>query len=310
MQNDAKIFIAGAQGMVGKALVRALAQRGNTSLLTPTRKELDLLDQTATRNYLQQHLPDIIIIAAARVGGILANQTFPAEFLYQNLMIATNLIHEAHLAGVNRLLFLGSSCIYPKHAPQPISEESLLTSPLEPTNSAYALAKIAGVKLCEYYSTQYGRKYISAMPTNLYGPGDNYHPTHSHVIPGLIRRFHEAKMESKNEVEIWGTGSALREFLFVDDLAEACLFLLENYEDPTPINIGSGEEISIQQLAQQLSQVIGYQGLIKNDPTKPDGTPRKKLDLSKLTALGWRAKVPLSVGLPLAYSNFLKENHN
>jgi GDP-L-fucose synthase len=298
-----KIFIAGAHGMVGKALVRAYQARGISDLLTPHRAELDLLDQAKVRSYLALHRPETLIIAAAKVGGILANQSFPADFLYENLVIATNLIGGAHLEGIQRVLFLGSSCIYPKYAEQPIREESLLSAPLEPTNEAYALAKIAGVKLCEFYTKQYGRKYISAMPTNLYGPGDNYHKTHSHVIPGLIRRFHEAKINGDKEVAIWGSGTPLREFLYVDDLAEASLFLLDRYEG-SHINIGSGEELSIRELAEIVSQVIGYKGFITNDLSKPDGTPRKKVDLSKLEALGWRAKTKLALGLERAYIDF------
>jgi|ERR1700722_2357424 len=298
-----KIFIAGAHGMVGSALVRAYHARGILDLLTPPREELDLRDQAKIRKYLSCHLPDTLIIAAAKVGGIVANQSYPADFLYENLLIATHLIGEAHKHNIQRLLFLGSSCIYPKYARQPIVEEALLTAPLEETNEGYALAKIAGVKLCEFYSRQYGREYISAMPTNLYGPGDNYHKTHSHVIPGLIRRFHEAKIHGQNEVEIWGSGRSLREFLYVDDLAEACLFLMENYQG-THINIGSGEELSISELAKLIAQVIDYKGVIKNDFSKPEGAPRKKVDLSKIHALGWRAKTKLTEGLEQAYLDF------
>lgn len=304
---DAKIFIAGAHGMVGSALVRAFKQKGACHLLTPRRQELDLLNQASVRHYLQKERPDIVLIAAAKVGGIWANQSYPAEFLYENLTIASHLIHGAHEAGVNRLLFLGSSCIYPRLATQPIKEESLLTGPLEPTNEAYALAKIAGIKLVEFYSKQYGRDYISAMPTNLYGPNDNYHPTHSHVIPGLIRRFYEAATSQQSEVALWGSGKVLREFLYVDDLAAACLFLLEHYHQPTHINVGTSEELSILEVARLVASTVGFKGKIVHDLSKPDGTPRKKSDLSQLTALGWQPKIRLREGLPLAFQDFLKQ---
>ncbi len=305
MNTDETIFIAGAYGMCGSALVRALKEAGCKNLLTPSRKELDLLEQAEVRKYFAENKIDVVIIAAAKVGGIHANQTYPADFIYENLMVECNLIHEAHRAGVPRLLFLGSSCIYPKFAPQPIQESSLLTSPLEITNEAYAVAKIAGVKLCQYYSAQYGRSYIAAMPTNLYGKGDTYHPTNSHVIPGLIRRFHEAKIAKQKEVLMWGTGRALREFLYVDDMAEACLFLLEKYRENEHINIGSFDEVSILELSKLIAEVVGYEGTIAHDLSKPDGTPRKKLDLTKIMSLGWKPKMPLKEGLKVAYADFL-----
>jgi len=292
--------------MVGSALVRALQARGYQKLLTPTRHVLDCLQQQAVATYLQEHRPDIVVIAAAKVGGIVANASFPADFLYENLMIAANLIHGAHLAGVSRLLFLGSTCIYPRHAPQPISEDALLSAPLEATNEAYAVAKICGVKLCQYYQQQHGRNYISAMPTNLYGPGDRYHLEYSHVIPALMMRFHEAKLEQAPSVTVWGTGRALREFLYVDDLAQACLFLLQSYHNPMPINIGSHEEVSIAQLAQMIADTVGYKGSITYDTSRPDGTPRKKTDISKITQLGWRPTTTLKEGLSLTYQDFLE----
>lgn len=300
------IFIAGARGMVGSALTRCLKAQGYTHLLTPSRHELDLTDQGQVRKYFSVHKPHVIIIAAAKVGGIYANMSYPAEFLYDNLMIECNLIHEAHRQGVERLLFLGSTCIYPREAPQPIKEEALLTGPLEKTNEAYALAKIAGIKLCQFYRQQYGRSYISAMPTNLYGPGDSYHSENSHVIPALIRRFHEAKMDGLEEVEIWGTGKVYREFLYVEDLAEGCLFLLQQYDEPLPINLGSPDEVTIRELAGLIAEVVSYQGKITHDLTKPDGTPRKKSDLTRITEMGWQAKTPLREGLILAYEDFKK----
>lgn len=292
--------------MCGSAFKRELQAKGYHKLLTPLRSELDLFEQLSVRRFFAENAIDVVIIAAAKVGGIYANQNYPAEFLYENLIIESHLIHEAHLADVDHLLFLGSSCIYPKFAPQPICEEALLTAPLEPTNEAYAVSKIAGVKLCEFYTKQYGRRYIAAMPTNLYGRGDNYHPMHSHVIPALIRRFHEAKERLMPQVVVWGTGEALREFLFVDDLASGCLFLLENYQGHMHINIGSSEEISIKELAKLIAETVGYQGNIVQDVDKPDGTPRKKLDSSKILNLGWSAKMPLREGLKIAYSDFLK----
>ncbi len=297
LQPKQKILLAGAHGMVGSALTCRLQNQGFCNLLTPARSELDFVDQRAVQNYLFAKKPDCVIIAAAKVGGIYANMTSPAEFCYENLMIGANLIHASFRAGVSRLLYLGSTCIYPRLAKQPIQESSLLTAPLEPTNEAYALAKIAGVKLCSYYRQQYGCRYVSAMPTNLYGPGDNFNLETGHVLPALLRRFYEAKVNNTPSVTIWGTGKARREFLFVEDLADALLFLLEHYDHPEPINIGSGHEVSIQKLAELVAEEVGYKGDILNDLSKPDGTPRKKCDLSRLTALGWKAKTPLREGI-------------
>lgn len=298
-----KILIAGSRGMVGSALTRCLLKSGYDNLLLPVRQDVDFTNQIEVQNYLAKHKPDVIVIAAAKVGGILANSTYPADFLYENLMIATNLIHEAHKLDINRILYLGSSCIYPKFAPQPIEEEALLTGALEPTNEAYAIAKIAGLKLCHYYQKQYGRKYISAMPTNLYGPGDNYHPENSHVVPALLRKFHVAKLKKVPEVTIWGSGQALREFLHVDDLAEALLYLLKYYEGLSHVNIGSDEELSINDLARMIAKVVGYQGEIKHDLSKPEGTPRKKILTDKIYSLGWKPKIPLFEGLLNTYSD-------
>ena len=293
--------------MVGKALVRRLQNSNLKELLTPSRKEVDFTQQEQVKEYFQKHRPDQVIVAAAKVGGILANDTYPAEFLYENLMIASNAIHQAHEADVESLLFLGSTCIYPKLAPQPIPEEALLTGSLEKTNEAYAMAKIAGVKLCEFYRKQYGRKYISAMPTNLYGPGDNYHPENSHVLPGLLRRFHEAKERGEEKVAVWGSGTPLREFLHVDDLAAACIFLLENYDDAIPVNVGSQDEVSIKELSEMVAEVVGFKGEIHRDLSKPDGTPRKKTDCSRINSLGWFPEISLRDGLRRTYQNFLDE---
>lgn len=306
MKKDSKIYIAGHRGMVGSAIMRKLALDGYSNLIGKTSAELDLSNQMNVDQFFKQEKPEVVVLAAAKVGGILANSLYPSEFLYMNMMIAANVIHAAASNGVEKLLFLGSSCIYPKMAPQPLKEEYLLSGPLEKTNEAYAIAKIAGLKLTEYYHAQYGKKFISAMPSNLYGPGDNYHPDHSHVIPGLIRRFHEAKVEGKKTVQIWGTGKPLREFLFVEDLAEACVYLLENYEKPEFVNVGSGEEVSIFELSKLISEAVGFEGEIEFDHSKPDGTPRKIMDSSKINSLGWRAKTPLSAGLRLAYESFLK----
>lgn len=306
MGNSKKIFIAGHRGMVGAAALRRCNELGSFEPITATRQELDLLNQQATFDFLKTHQPDLVLIAAAKVGGIHANSTYPAEFIYENLASATNLIHGAYLAGVPRVLFLGSSCIYPKHAPQPMPEECLLTSPLEPTNEAYAIAKIAGLKMCQYYRKQYGVMYHSLMPTNLYGPGDNYHPENSHVIPALIRRFHEAKVNQTPEVVIWGTGSPFREFLHVDDLADACFHLLELENPPDWINVGSGSEISIKDLALLVGKTVGYEGKISFDPTKPDGTPRKLMDPALLRETGWKPKIDLETGLQDAYGHFMK----
>jgi len=300
-----KLFISGHRGMVGSALVREAGKRGNITLLTATRDELDLLNQSAVQTYLDHHRPDQVIIAAAKVGGIHANSTYPAEFIYENLAIATNLIEASRQAGIKRVLFLGSSCIYPKLAPQPMPEDCLLTSPLEITNEAYAIAKIAGLKMCQHYRAQYGLTYHSAMPTNLYGPGDNYHPENSHVIPALIRRFHEAKERGDDSVTIWGTGTPSREFLHTDDLAAACFHLMDLEDPPDWANVGVGEDLTILSLAQLVAKTVGFKGEILTDPSKPDGTPRKLLDISKIKETGWTPQVNFSEGLAAAYQDFL-----
>ena len=300
-----KIFIAGHRGMVGSALVREARKRGGYEILTASRDELDLLDQASVAEWLEDHEPDQVIIAAAKVGGIHANSTYPAEFIFENLAIASNLIEGSRQAGVGRVLFLGSSCIYPKMAPQPMPEDCLLTSPLELTNEAYAIAKIAGLKMCQHYRAQYGLLYHSAMPTNLYGPGDNYHPENSHVISAMIRRFHEAKERGHSDVTIWGSGTPRREFLHVDDLAEACFHLLDHESPPDWVNLGVGEDITILDLARTIAKTVGFEGEIKTDPSKPDGTPRKLLDVSLLNETGWIAKIAFEDGLKGAYQDFL-----
>lgn len=302
-----KLLILGARGMVGSALVRAAKHGGYTEILEPSSRDLDLLDQAQTHAYLAEHRPDAVVVAAAKVGGIHANSTYPAEFIYKNLMIAANAIEGAYQAGVGRLIFLGSTCIYPKFAEQPIKEESLLTSALEPTNEAYAIAKIAGLKLCEFYRQQYGVCYHSAMPTNLYGPGDNYHPQNSHVLPALIRRFHEAKENNTAEVAIWGTGTPLREFLHADDAAAGILHLLELENPPEWVNLGCGTDISIGDLARLVKDAVGFQGELTFDTSKPDGTPRKLTDISKIKATGWAPKIPIEQGVAMAYQAFLAE---
>ncbi len=309
MEKTAKIFVAGHKGMVGSAIVRALQKEGYQHLVFANHSELDLTRQTETEAFFEKEKPDYVFVAAAKVGGILANNTYKAQFLYENLMIAANIIHAAYTFQVKKLLFLGSSCIYPKYAPQPMKEEYLLTGELEPTNEGYAIAKIAGLKLCDTYRFQYGCNFISCMPTNLYGINDNYHPENSHVLPALIRRFHEAKINHLPEVVVWGTGSPKREFLFADDLADACLFLMKHYNDYGWINIGSGEEVSIAELAQLVKEIVGYEGKLVFDTTKPDGTPRKLLDVSKLHNLGWRHKTSLKDGIRIAYNDFLKRNN-
>ena len=301
-----KIFIAGHRGMVGSALVREAGSRGTFEIQTATRSELDLLDQAACHEWLKANKPDQVIIAAAKVGGIHANSTYPAEFIYENLAIATNLIEGCRQAGVGRVLFLGSSCIYPKMAPQPMPEDCLLTSPLEVTNEAYAIAKIAGLKMCQHYRAQYGLLYHSAMPTNLYGPGDNYHAENSHVIPALIRRFHEAKERGDDHVTIWGTGTPRREFLHVNDLAKACFHLLDQADPADWVNLGVGEDISIMELSQLVATTVGFQGEIQTDPSKPDGTPRKLLNIDRLKESGWAPQISLSDGLSGAYRDFLE----
>lgn len=300
-----KIFIAGHRGMVGSALVREARKREGYEVLTASRDELDLLDQASVAEWLEDHEPDQVIIAAAKVGGIHANSTYPAEFIYENLAIASNLIEGSRQAGVGRVLFLGSSCIYPKMAPQPMPENCLLTSSLELTNEAYAIAKITGLKMCQHYRAQYGLMYHSAMPTNLYGPGDNYHPENSHVIPAMIRRFHEAKERGDSEVTIWGSGTPRREFLHVDDLAEACFHLLGHDNPPDWVNLGVGEDLTILDLAKTIAKTVGFEGEIKTDPSKPDGTPRKLLDVSLLNETGWTAKIAFEDGLKGAYQDFL-----
>ena len=310
------IFVAGHQGMVGSAIVRRLVSLGHTRIITRTRAALDLLDQAAVCAFFQETPIDQVYLAAARVGGILANNTYPAEFIYQNLVIEANIIHAAFTAGVKKLLFLGSSCIYPKHADQPMKEEALLTGVLEPTNEPYAVAKIAGIKLCESYNRQYGCDFRSVMPTNLYGPGDNFHPENSHVIPALIRRFHEAKTHGHDAVTVWGTGAPRREFLHVDDLAEACVFVMNlpqsDYRRETQpmlshINVGTGKDISIAEVSEMIARAAGFVGRIVFDPAMPDGAPRKLLDVSKLTRLGWQARIPLETGLKQTYAWFTQK---
>jgi GDP-L-fucose synthase len=300
-----KVLVCGAQGMVGRALVKSLQSYGISDLLIPSRKELDATRQDSVEAYLKQHQPNWVVVAAAKVGGIYANSSYKVDFLYDNVMIAANLIKASYQTGVENLLFLGSTCIYPKLAPQPIVEESILTSALESTNEAYALAKIVGLKLCEYYKQQHGMNYFSAMPSNLYGPGDNYHVENSHVLPALIRKFHEAKEASLDQVVIWGTGKALREFMYVDDLAQACVFLMGHNDSYSMVNIGSGEEVSILDLAKLVGKEVGFEGKIVHDLSKPDGTPRKKTDLTKLQSLGWKSSTTLQKGIHLAYQDFL-----
>ncbi|MDO9002630.1 MAG: GDP-L-fucose synthase [Aquabacterium sp.] len=305
MNKAAKIFVAGHRGMVGSAIVRRLQSLGYTQIVTRQRHELDLLDQRAVLAFMQAEQPSYTFIAAAKVGGIQANNTYRADFLYQNLMIEANLIHAAHVAGVQRLMFLGSSCIYPKLAPQPLHENALLTGELEPTNEPYAIAKIAGIKLCDAYNDQYQRQYISVMPTNLYGPNDNYDLNNSHVLPALIRKAHEAKLRGDESLVVWGTGTPMREFLYADDLADACVYLMEQGYDGPLVNIGTGQDITIRELAQTVVKVVGFEGALRFDTTKPDGTPRKLMDVSRLTGLGWQAKTSLQTGIALAYQDFL-----
>lgn len=300
-----RIFVAGHRGMVGSALLRRLA-RENADLVTASRSEVDLRDADAVRLFLETQKPDAIILAAAKVGGILANDSYPAEFLRDNLVIEANVIHEAHRAGIDRLVFLGSSCIYPKFAPQPIKEEALLTGPLEPTNEWYAIAKIAGIKLCEAYRRQYGRRYVSVMPCNLYGPNDNFDLQTSHVLPALIRKFHEAKLAGYDEVVVWGTGTPLREFLHVDDLADGTVFVMKNYDGAEPINCGAGSDLSIRALAEKIGRAVGFKGGLVFDTSKPDGTPRKLIDSSRINALGWMPKIDLDEGIAGTYQWFLK----
>lgn len=305
MESSAKIYVAGHRGMVGSALVRRLEQAGYTNIITRTRAELDLLNQAATHAFLAQERPDFIFMAAAIVGGIHANNTLRADFIYQNLMVEANLIHGAWLAGVQRLCFLGSSCIYPRECPQPIREDYLLTGPLEQTNEPYAIAKIAGIKLCESYNRQHGTQYFSAMPTNLYGPNDRYDLANSHVLPALIRKAHEAKQRGDSELVVWGSGKPMREFLYVDDLADACVFLMERGVTDGFHNIGTGNDVTIRELAETVMSVVGFAGHIVFDSTKPDGTPRKLLDVSRMREIGWQARTPLREGIALAYRDFV-----
>jgi GDP-L-fucose synthase len=301
MKKTSKIYVAGHRGMVGSAIVRLLEKEGYTNLVYRTSKELNLVDQSAVQAFFEAEQPEFVFLAAAKVGGIHANNVYRGAFLYENLMMEANVIHAAYQYGVNKLLFLGSSCIYPKLADQPIREDSLLTGTLESTNEPYAIAKIAGIKLCETYREQYGSDFISAMPTNLYGPNDNYDLNNSHVLPALIRKFHIAKQEGKSEVEIWGTGSPLREFLHVDDLAKACLFLVDIYSDGQTINVGYGEDLSIKELALTVKEIVGYSGKIVFNTDKPDGTPRKLMDSDRINALGWKAKIRLEDGIRAVY---------
>jgi len=308
LEKSAKIYVAGHRGMVGSAIYRKLVKEGYTNLITRTSAELDLRDQQAVADFFSTEKPDYVFLAAAKVGGIIANNTYRADFLYENLAIQNNVIHQAYSNDVKKLMFLGSSCIYPKLAPQPLKEEYLLTGLLEETNEPYAIAKIAGIKMCDAYRDQYNCNFISVMPTNLYGYNDNYHPQNSHVLPALIRKFHEAKINNTPEVVIWGSGSPMREFLFADDLADACYFLMDSYNEPNLINIGTGEDLTIKDLALLLKKVIGFEGELTFDSSKPDGTPRKLMDVSKLHQLGWKHQVELEEGVKLAYQDFLEKH--
>ncbi len=307
MEKNAKIYIAGHRGMVGSAIYRKLKKEGFTQLITRTSSELDLRNQQQVNIFFEQEKPEHVFLAAAKVGGIIANNTYRADFLYENLQIQNNVIHASYVNGITKLMFLGSSCIYPKMAPQPLKEEYLLTGLLEPTNEPYAIAKIAGIKMCDAYRDQYGCNFISVMPTNLYGYNDNYHPQNSHVLPALIRRFHEAKQQNLPEVVIWGTGAPMREFLFADDLAEACVYLMQSYNEAGLVNIGTGTDISIKDLALTIKVAVGFNGSIDFDITKPDGTPRKLMDVSKLTDLGWQYTTQLKEGIALAYADFMSK---
>lgn len=304
MNKDSKIYIAGHRGMVGSAILRKLKSEGFSNFILKTSKELDLRDQVAAKDFFGKEKPDYVFLAAAKVGGIIANNTYKADFIYENMMIQSNVIHQSYLNKVKKLMFLGSSCIYPKLAPQPLKEEYLLTGLLEPTNEPYAIAKIAGIKMCDAYRDQYGCNFISVMPTNLFGPNDNYDLQNSHVLPALIRKFHEAKKEGKKEVVIWGTGSPKREFLHADDLADACYYLMQNYDEPGLVNIGTGEDISIKDLALLIKGIVGYEGELVTDTSKPDGTPRKLMDVSKLTSRGWKYKISLEEGIKAVYKEY------
>lgn len=305
MNKNTKIFVAGHLGMVGSAIVRGLQAKGYTNIVTRTRQQLDLVDQGAVKSFMQETQPDYIFLAAAKVGGIHANNTMRAEFLYENLMIEANIVHAAWQAGINRLLFLGSSCIYPRDCPQPMQEDYLLTGPLEPTNEPYAVAKIAGIKLCESYNHQYGTEYVSVMPTNLFGPNDNYDLNNCHVLPALIRKTHEAKLRGDKELAVWGSGKPMREFLYVDDMADACIFLMENEIKSGLFNVGTGKDIPIKDLAETIMDVVGFDGEIVFDVSKPDGTPRKLLNTDVLTSMGWAARVSLRDGIKRAYDDFM-----
>ena len=306
MKTTDKIYIAGHRGMVGSAVFRKLELEGFSNIVGRTSAELDLTNQHAVADFFSQEKPDYVFLAAAKVGGIVANNTYRAQFLFENLMIQNNIIHQSYVHGVKKLMFFGSSCIYPKMAPQPLKEEYLLTGLLEATNEPYAIAKISGIKMCEAYRDQYGCNFISVMPTNLYGYNDNYHPENSHVLPALIRKFHEAKINHSPEVVIWGTGNPLREFLFVDDLAHAAYMLMQSYDEKMFVNIGCGEDLSIKDLAQKIQQIVGYEGALVFDTTKPDGTPRKLMDITRLKNTGWKQKISLETGIQLAYTDFLK----
>jgi GDP-L-fucose synthase len=307
LEKSSKIYIAGHRGMVGSAILRKLEKEGYPNLLTRTSKELDLRDQVAVADFFKLEKPEYVFLAAAKVGGIVANNTYRAEFLFDNLQIQNNIIHQSYLNDVKKLMFLGSSCIYPKMAPQPLKEEYLLTGLLEETNEPYAIAKITGIKMCDAYRAQYGCNYISVMPTNLYGLNDNYHPENSHVLPALLRKFHEAKVNNAPDVTIWGSGSPMREFLFADDLADACYYLMQNYNDPHLINVGTGEDLTIKDLALLIKNIIGFEGELVFDSTKPDGSPRKLMDVSKIHSQGWKHKIDLSEGIKLAYQDFLSK---
>lgn len=308
MQKNSKIYIAGHRGMVGSAILRALQKEGYSNIVFKTSKELDLTNQNAVKDFFEVQKPDYVFVAAAKVGGIYANNTFRGDFIYQNLMIQNNIIHHAHLNNVTKLMFLGSSCIYPKLAPQPLKEEYLLSGYLEETNEPYAIAKIAGIKMCEAYRSQYGSNFISAMPTNMYGQNDNYDLQNSHVLPALIRKFHEAKISNSETVTVWGSGTPRREFLHADDLAEACLFLMQNYNEPTLVNIGSGTDVTIRELAELIQKTVGFTGKIVFDSSKPDGTPRKLMDVTKINKLGWKAKISLEEGIKKTYQDFVNNN--
>jgi len=307
MEKHSKIYVAGHRGMVGSAIYRKLQKEGYTNLITRTSDQLDLRNQQAVADFFAAEQPEYVFLAAAKVGGIVANNTYRADFLYENLAIQNNVIHQAYTNSVKKLMFLGSSCIYPKMAPQPLQEDSLLTGLLEETNEPYAIAKIAGIKMCDAYRSQYGCDFISVMPTNLYGYNDNYHPQNSHVLPALIRKFHEAKTNGDAEVTIWGSGTPMREFLFADDLADACYFLMENYSDAQFLNVGTGVDLTIKDLALLIQKVVGFEGQLTFDSSKPDGTPRKLMDVSKLHNLGWKHKIDLEEGLKLAYQDFLSK---